>query len=116
MPYIRNVNIFVNIFTSATLLREHYITTCYKQRQKSKKDEGKVESRKILLKLMVLHCKKKLRDAWICFDQTFLGLGLGKLFQAKKSLVSVIPAGDGHTANLFLQSGSRKGKVIEILR
>jgi len=48
-----------------------------------------------------LHCKKNLRDSWICFDQTFLGLGLGKLFLARESLVCDIPAGDGNTKNLF---------------
>ena len=31
--------------------------------------------------------KKKLRDFWICLNQTFLGLGLGKLFTARESLV-----------------------------
>ena len=45
--------------------------------------------------------KKKLRDSWICFDQTFLGLV--KLFPAWESLVSDIPAGDGNTAKPFLQ-------------
>jgi len=46
-----------------------------------------------------IHCKKNVRDSWICFDQTFLGLGL--LFPARESLVSDIPAGDGNTLNLF---------------
>jgi len=32
------------------------------------------------------------------FDQTFLGLELGKLFPARESLVSDIPAGDGNNA------------------
>jgi len=44
---------------------------------------------------------KKLRDSWICFDQTSLGLGLGKLFPARESLVSDIPAGDENTAKPF---------------
>jgi len=42
--------------------------------------------------------KKNLRDSWISFDQIFLGLGLGKLFPARESLVSDIPAGDRNTA------------------
>jgi len=46
---------------------------------------------------------KNLRDSWICFDQTFLGLGLGKSFPARESLVSDIPAGDRNPINLFLQ-------------
>jgi len=48
-----------------------------------------------------LHCKK-LRDSWISFDQTFLGMGLGKLFPARENMVSDIPAGDGNTAKPFL--------------
>jgi len=36
-------------------------------------------------------------------DQTFLGLGLGKLFPARESLVSDILAGDGKSLNLYLQ-------------
>jgi len=35
------------------------------------------------------------------FYQTFLGLGMGKLFPARESLESVIPAGDGNIANIF---------------
>jgi len=35
------------------------------------------------------------------FDQTFQGLGLGKLFLARESLVSDIPAGNGNIASLF---------------
>jgi len=54
----------------------------------------------------LLHCKKKLQDSWIYFDQTFLGLGLGKLFPARESLVSDILAGDGNPVNLFLQCKS----------
>jgi len=42
-----------------------------------------------------------LQDSWICFDQTFLGLGLGKLFPASESLVSDNPAGDRNSLNLF---------------
>jgi len=37
------------------------------------------------------------------FDRTFLGLGLGKLFPARESLVSGIPAGDWKIAKPFLQ-------------
>jgi len=37
------------------------------------------------------------------FDLAFLGLGLGKLFPARESLVSDIPAGDGKLPNLYLQ-------------
>jgi len=36
-------------------------------------------------------------------DQIFQGLGLGKLFLARESLVSDIPAGDGKSLNLCLQ-------------
>ena len=42
-----------------------------------------------------------LRDSWSFFYQTFLGLGLDKLFQAGARLVSDIPAGDGNIATLF---------------
>ncbi len=34
-----------------------------------------------------------------------------KLFPARKGLVSDIPAGDGKTANLFLQCGGRDSRV-----
>jgi len=47
------------------------------------------------------HCKRNLRDSWSCVDQTSLGLGLGKLFPARESLVSDLPAGDGNTAKPF---------------
>ena len=50
---------------------------------------------------ITLHCKKKLRNSWICFDQTFLGLGLGKFFPARESLESDFPA--GIRQNPFLQ-------------
>jgi hypothetical protein len=33
--------------------------------------------------------------------KTFLGPGMGKLFPARESLVSDIPAGDGNTAKPF---------------
>jgi len=46
---------------------------------------------------------KKIRYSWICFEQTFLGQGLGKLFPARESLVSDIPAGDRNMRNVFLQ-------------
>jgi len=48
-----------------------------------------------------LHCKQILGDSWICYGQTFLGLGLGKLFPARESLVSDIPARDGKPLNHF---------------
>jgi len=35
------------------------------------------------------------------FDQTFQGLGLGKLFPARESLVSDILAGDGKSLNFL---------------
>jgi len=50
-----------------------------------------------------IHCKTNLRDSLICFEQTFLGLGLGKLFPVREILVSDILAGNGNTLNLFLQ-------------
>jgi len=50
-----------------------------------------------------VHCKKKSRDSWICFDQTSQGPGLGQLFGARECLVSDIPAGDGKSLNLYLQ-------------
>jgi len=53
--------------------------------------------------LAVYTVKKKLRDSWICFYQTFLGLELGTLFPARESLVSDIPARDRNIAN-FLYS------------
>jgi len=46
---------------------------------------------------------KKLTRFLDSFDQTFLGLGLGKLFPARESLVSDIPAGDGKSLGLYLQ-------------
>jgi len=45
--------------------------------------------------------KKKLGYSWICFDQTFLGPGLGKLFPVRDSLVSDILA--GKTAKPFFK-------------
>jgi len=48
-----------------------------------------------------LHCKKDLRDSRVCFDQTFLGLGMGQLFPAREILVGDIPAGDGNPPNFF---------------
>jgi len=50
-----------------------------------------------------LRCKIKLWNSWIFSDQTFLGLGLVKLFPDSESLLSDIPAGDGNLLNLFLQ-------------
>ena len=46
--------------------------------------------------------------------QTFLGLVLGKLFPARESLVSDIPAGDGNTAKPFLQSTNEKYLTLEL--
>jgi len=37
------------------------------------------------------------------FDQTIPGLGMGKLFLGRESLVSDIPAGAGNIAKPFLQ-------------
>jgi len=57
---------------------------------------------------------KKLRDSWICFDQTFLGLC--KLFPARESMVSDIPAGDGNTAKPFLQcTGTHIENIVIML-
>jgi len=56
-----------------------------------------------------IYTEKNLRDSWICFDQTFLGLGLGKeqyVFPARERLVSDIPAGDRNTAKPFFYSVS----------
>jgi len=47
--------------------------------------------------------KKNYEIPEIFFDQTFRGLGLGRLFPATESLVSDIPAGDGKSLNLYLQ-------------
>jgi hypothetical protein len=52
---------------------------------------------------LTLHSKKKWRDSWIFFYQTFHGPGLGKLFPARASLVSDISAGDRKSLNLYLQ-------------
>jgi len=48
-----------------------------------------------------VHCKKRLQDSWIFFDQIFLGLEFGKLFPARESLVSDMPAGDRKSLNLY---------------
>jgi len=56
-----------------------------------------------LAKWRNMHCKTNLRDSWICFDHTFLELELGKLFLARESLLSDIPAVDGNPVHLFLQ-------------
>jgi len=40
----------------------------------------------------------------ICFNQTFLVLGVCKLFPARENLISDIPAGDGNTATPFFYS------------
>jgi len=49
----------------------------------------------------IWHTVKKIRDSWIYFDQTFQGLGLGKLFPARESLVSDILAGDRKSLDLL---------------
>jgi len=46
---------------------------------------------------------KNVRNFWICLDQTFQGLGMGKLFPVRESLESDIPAGDRNTAKPLLQ-------------
>jgi len=51
----------------------------------------------------IIPLQKNLRDSWIVFHQTFLGLELGTLFPARESFVSDIPAGDGNIAKLFLK-------------
>jgi len=61
--------------------------------------------------LVILHCKKYLRDSRIFFYQTFLGLGLGKLFPARESLASDIPAGDGNIAEPFFYSVVKERKL-----
>ena len=48
-----------------------------------------------LIFLNVLYSSYTVKDSWIFFEQTFPGLGLGKLFPARESLVGDIPAGDG---------------------
>jgi len=54
--------------------------------------------------LLCIHTvNKNVRYSGSCFDQTFLGLGLGRLFPASESFVSDIPAGDGNPLNLYLQ-------------
>jgi len=58
------------------------------------------------------HFKKKLRDSWICFDQTFPGRGKGILFPARETLVSDIPAGDGNPLNLFFTVHASGGSNI----
>jgi hypothetical protein len=68
--------------------------------------DAEIQARAVLRNLYFhpdpLHCKFFfLQDSWIGFYQTFLGLGLGKLFPARESLVSDILAGEGNTAKLF---------------
>jgi len=48
-----------------------------------------------------VHCKFFFFYSWICFDQTSLGLELGRLFPARESLVSDIPAGGRESAKPF---------------
>jgi len=45
-----------------------------------------------------VHCKKIDEIPGFVLKKTFLGLGLGKLFPARESLVSHILAGDVNTA------------------
>jgi len=51
---------------------------------------------------MTTQFKKYLRHSWNFFYQTFLGLGLGKLFPARESFLNDILAGDGNTAKTFI--------------
>jgi hypothetical protein len=56
-----------------------------------------------------LHCKKELAifpsPAGMSLTKLSLGGKKTKLFPPRKSLISDIPAGDGKTANSFLQCG-----------
>jgi len=61
--------------------------------------------------ILWIHCKKNVRNSCLFFHQTFLGLGLGKSFPARESLVSGIPAGVGNPQNLFLQCMDTIGLV-----
>jgi len=56
-----------------------------------------------LCTVLILITVKKIMRFLDFFDQTFQGLGLGKLFPARESLVSDILAGDGKLLNLYLQ-------------
>ena len=67
-----------------------------------KVDKGTEKSLRIIC-LCKVHCKINLRDSWINYDQTFLGLGLGKCFPARESLVSDISTGDRKSLHLCLR-------------
>jgi hypothetical protein len=73
------------------------------------------ENKKILTCLRIVYSVKKIRDSWICFDQTFLRRGMGILFSARESLVSDIPAGEGNPLNLSLQCITRKELGIALI-
>ena len=65
--------------------------------------------------LTVHYTVKNVRDSWICFDQTLLGLGPGKLFPARESLVCDILAGDRNPLNLFLHCSLSNLSVLCIV-
>jgi len=47
------------------------------------------------------YTEKKIARFLDFFDQIFMGVGLGKLFPARESFVSDVPAGDGNIAKPF---------------
>jgi len=51
--------------------------------------------------MMTINTEKKITRFLDFFYQIFLGLGLGKLFPTRESLVSDIPAGDKKSLNLY---------------
>ena len=61
-----------------------------------------------------IHCENILRDSWIFFNKASWD-GLGKLIQARESLVSDIPAGDGNIAKPFFTVYIHVGKKIREL-
>jgi len=65
---------------------------------------------------IALHRTKKNTRFLDFFDQTFLGLGLGKLFLTRESLVSDIPAGDGNIAKPFMTVYSQAVSHAQPLR
>ena len=66
-------------------------------------DQAGLFIRLVSSKCTVLTLLKKNYEIPGFFYQTFQGLGLGKLFTARESLVSDIPAEDGKSLNLYLQ-------------
>ena len=48
-----------------------------------------------------MHCKKKYEISGLFVDQTVVSKLVSKLFPARESLVSDIPAGDGNIAKPF---------------